>query len=322
VTLVSSARAYLDASEEAVRSGAVKPIQDLSPEEARAGAEVTAEELFGPTDPVGAVVDRAIPGPGGPIRVRVYEPPETSSPSPAPVLVYLHGGGWVIGSLDTHDGVGRALAARTPCIVVAVDYRLAPEHPFPAALEDAWAATAWVAEHAASLGGDPGRIAVGGDSAGGNLAAAVAVRARDRGLPLALQLLVYPVTDYGFDRPSYLAYADGYGLTREAMRWFWTHYLGPDGRDRGSDPEASPLRAGELAGVAPACVLTVEFDPLRDEGEEYADRLAAAGVPVSRTRHDGLIHGCFRMPGTIPEAHALLDGSAAALRAAFAQALR
>jgi acetyl esterase len=316
VALDPDARAYLDIVEEAVRSGVVKPIQELPPEEARAAFEAPAAQLFGPTDPIGSVVDRVLPGPGGPIRVRIYEP--TGAGSPLPVLVYFHGGGWVVGSLDTHDGVGRALAARTPCTVVAVDYRLAPEHPFPAAVEDAWAATAWVAEHAASIGADPGRIAVGGDSAGGNLAAVVALRARDRGLALALQLLVYPVTDYDFERPSYSEYADGYGLTAAAMRWYWDRYLGPDGHGRGSDPEASPIRSAELAGVAPARVLTVEFDPLRGEGEEYAARLAAAGIPVTQTRHEGLIHGCYRMPGTIPGAQALLDESAAALRAAFA----
>jgi acetyl esterase len=315
VTLDPAARAYLEAVEQAIRSGAVKPYQELEPVEARALMESTAAQIFGPTDPVGSVVDRAVPGPAGPVRVRIYDPGVAERP--LPVLVYFHGGGWVIGSLDTHDGVGRALAARTPCVVVSVDYRLAPEHRFPAAVEDAWAATAWVAEHAPSIGADPARMAVGGDSAGGNLAAVVAVRARDRALPLALQLLVYPVTDRDFDRPSYGEYADGYGLTLAAMRWFWDHYLGPDGHGRGSDPEASPFRTEELAGVAPACVLTVECDPLRDEGEEYAARLAAAGVPVTKTRHEGLFHGCYRMPGTIPRAQAMLDESAAALRGAF-----
>lgn len=310
-----AARTYLDAVAEALRTGAVKPVHELPPGEGRAAFEAPAAQLFGPTDPIGSVVDRVVPGPGGPIRVRIYEP--AGAEPPLPVLVYFHGGGWVVGSLDTHDGVGRALASRTPCVVVAVDYRLAPEHRYPAAVEDAWAATAWVAEHAASIGADAGRIAVGGDSAGGNLAAVVAVRARDRGLALALQLLVYPVTDHDFERPSYGEYADGYGLTATAMHWFWECYLGPDGDSRGSDPEASPLRTAELAGVAPARVLTVEFDPLRDEGEEYAARLAAAGVPVTQTRHEGLFHGCFRLPGTIPRSQALLDESAAALRAAF-----
>ena len=208
------------------------PITELAPAEVRLAAEATAADLFGPTDPVGAVVDQALPGP---IRTRVYQPP--GGARDLPVLVYFHGGGWVAGSLDTHDGVCRALCARTPCVVVSVDYRLAPEHRFPAAVEDAWAATAWVAEHAASIGGDASRIAVAGDSAGGTLAAVVALRARDHGLALRLQLLVYPVTDPDFDTPSYGEYASGYGLTRDGMRWYWDHYLGPDGD--GSSPEAA-----------------------------------------------------------------------------------
>lgn len=286
------------------------PVTELEPAEVRLAAEATAADLFGPTDAVGAVIDQALPGP---VRIRVYRPAGGARGLPA--LVYFHGGGWVAGSLDTHDGVCRALCARTPCAVVSVDYRLAPEHRFPAAVEDAWAATAWVAEHAGSIGGDASRIAVGGDSAGGTLAAVVALRARDHGLALGLQLLVYPATDHDLETPSYREFASGYGLTRDGMRWYWGHYLGPDGD--GSRPEASPLRADDLTGVAPACVLTVEFDPLRDEGEAYAERLRAAGVPVERRRAAGLIHGAYRMPGAIPRAGELLDASVAALRAAF-----
>jgi acetyl esterase len=279
-------------------------------DEARRVIEEGAPVMFGEPDAVGSVVDRSLPGP---VPVRIYEPP--GSARDLPVLVYFHGGGWVYGSLDTHDGVCRALCARTPCIVVAVDYRLAPEHRFPAAVEDAWAATAWVAEHARSLGGDPDRIAVGGDSAGGNLAAVIALRARDRGLELRHQLLVYPVTDSDFETASYVAKADGYGLTRSAMRWYWDHYMGPDGDP--TDPEAAPLRAPDLAGVAPAFVLTAEYDPLCDEGEAYAARLEAAGVPVRLTRYDGLIHGFIRMPAIIDRTQGALDECAGALRAAF-----
>ena len=301
------ARAYLDA----VASAGVPPVWESEPSEARRGFEATAAQLFGPTDPVGSVVDRTIPGP---VRIRVYEP--LGDERARPVLVYFHGGGWVLGSLDTHDGVCRALCARTPCVVVAVDYRLAPEHRFPAAVDDAWAATAWVVEHAASLGADPARIAVGGDSAGGNLAAAVTFRARATGLSLAFQLLVYPVTDADLDTASYLENATGYGLTRDAMRWYWDQYLGPDG-DR-ADPEAAPLRAGDLAGLPPALVITAEFDVLRDEGEAYAGRLEAAGVAAELSRYEGLIHGCIRMPAAIPPANAMLDEAASALGTAFA----
>jgi acetyl esterase len=287
------------------------PIAELTPAEVRLAGDATAADLFGPTDPVGAVVDQALPGP---VRIRVYQP--AGAARDLPVLVYFHGGGWVAGSLETHDGVCRALCARTPCVVVSVDYRLAPEHRFPAAVEDSWAATAWVAEHATSIGGDPSRIAVGGDSAGGTLATVVALRAREAGLALRLQLLVYPVLDCNLDTSSYRELASGYGLTRDAMRWYWEHYLGPDGD--GAQPEASPLRATELAGVAPACILTVEFDPLRDEGDAYAERLRTAEVPVDARCVAGLIHGAYRMPGTIPRAGELLDASVAALRAAFA----
>jgi acetyl esterase len=306
MSLDPDVRAYLDRLAEL----GAPPVTELSPEEARAGMEATAADLWGPLDQVGAVVDRAIPGP---IRLRIYEPPRGEGLLPA--LVYFHGGGWVVGSLETHDGVCRAIASRTPCIVVAVDYRLAPEHRFPTAVEDAWAATAWVAEHAASIGADPARLAVGGDSAGGTLATVVAMRARDRGLRLVHQLLVYPATDTDFDRPSYVENATGYGLTREAMRWYWSHYLGDDGD--ASSPEASPLRAPDLAGVAPATVLTVEYDPLRDEGDAYAERLREAGVPINHERFDGLIHGVLRMPNVIPRASELLDRSLAALRSAF-----
>ena len=306
-TLDSDARAHL----ERLAALGVPPVNELTPAEARLAAEATAADLFGPTDPVGTVVDQAIPGP---VRTRVYRP--AGDEQGLGVLVYFHGGGWVVGSLDTHDGVCRALAARTPCVVLAVDYRLAPEHQFPTAVDDAWAATAWVAEHAASIGGDPDRIAVGGDSAGGNLAAVVALRARDHGLSLRLQLLVYPVTEAAFDTPSYREFASGYLLTRDAMRWYWEQYLGSDGD--GDDPEASPLKASDLTGLAPAHVITVELDPLLDEGEAYAGRLRDAGVRTTTLRGAGLIHGCYRMPGVIPRANELLDSSAQALRAAFA----
>jgi acetyl esterase len=312
VPLDADTRAYLDSI------AGFPPAYTLPVEEVRAGMEASAADLFGPADEVASTEDRAIPGPSGPIRVRIYRPaPAGEAPSEAlPALVYFHGGGWVIGSLDTHDGVCRALCARTPCVVVSVDYRLAPEHRFPAAVEDAWAATVWVWERARELMVSPGAVAVGGDSAGGNLAAVVALRARDRAMALRFQLLVYPACDFAADTPSYAENADGYGLTRGTMEWFARHYLGPDGD--GTSPEASPLRAGDLSGVAPALVQTAEFDPLRDEGEAYARRLAEAGVPATVTRYDGTIHGFLRLPARLRVAEQGLDEGAAALRAAFA----
>ena len=305
MALDSQARAFLDRLAEL---GA--PVFGEQPvEEARRAMEDGAAGLFGPFEPV-PFEDRDLPGPAGPIPVRVYRP----GSAPAPVLVYLHGGGWVLGSVVTAHGVCATLARSSGCAVVSVDYRLAPEHRFPAAVEDAWAATAWIAEHAEEIGGRPGALAVGGDSAGGNLSAVLALRARDAGLPLALQLLVYPVLDADLDTSSYREFADGYWLTRYAMEWFWEQYL-PEG-DR-FQPEASPLRAPDHAGVAPACVITAEYDVLRDEGEAYARRLAGAGVPVTLSRYDGQIHGFFRLPGVIDRARDALDEAAAALRAAF-----
>jgi acetyl esterase/lipase len=297
VPLDPQAKDYLDR----LAALGVPPTYELPLDEARRAGEAAAGGLFGPVDDVTCVEDRTA---AGAVAVRVYEPAPAVG-----TLVYFHGGGWVAASLDTHDGVCRALAVRAGCRVVSVDYRLAPEHRFPAALEDAWDATVWATEL------DDGPVAVGGDSAGGNLAAVVALRARDHGLPLALQILVYPVLDRDFDRPSYLSFATGYGLTRDAMSWYWDQYLGPSGN--GSAPEASPLRAAALTGVAPALVITAEFDPLRDEGEEYAARLDKAGVPVTLSRYDGQIHGFFRMPAVIARAEDALDETAAALRAAL-----
>lgn len=302
VPLDPDAQAYL----ERLTASGVPPVSALTPEEARRNAEAVAASLFGPVAELASVRDLERPqAQGEALRVRRYEPD-----APRGALVYFHGGGWVHGSLDTHDGACRALADRAGCLVYAVDYRLAPEHRFPSAVEDAWSATEWVA----GLGSGP--LAVGGDSAGGNLAAVIALRARDRGLPLALQLLVYPVTDHDFDRLSYREFATGYGMSRDDMRWYWDHYLGPDGD--GGDPEASPVRAADFAGVAPAVLLTAEYDVLRDEGEEYAARLAEAGVPVALRRYGGLIHGFFRMPAVTARAEDALDEAAGALREAFA----
>jgi acetyl esterase len=259
------------------------------------------------------VDDRAIPGPAGTIPVRIYTPNGTG---PFPILVYYHGGGWVLGSLDTHDSICRELAHGAGCLVVSVDYRLAPEHKFPAAADDSYAALVWTAAHAAEIGGDPKRIAIGGDSAGGNLTCVVALMARDKGGPsLVLQLPVYPVTDVACDTPSYRDNAKGYLLEADAMTWFWDHYL--PSRADGEQPYASPLRAADLRGLPPALVITAEFDPLRDEGEAYAARLEAAGVPTTLRRFDGMIHGFFGMSGMMDQAKTAIAESSAALRRAF-----
>ena len=263
-----------------------------------------------PITEVGRVEDRAVPGPAGDVPVRVYTP---RGGGDGAGVVYFHGGGWVIGDLQTHDELCRSLCEQVGAVVVAVDYRLAPEHRYPAAAEDCIAATAWVAENAATLGIDASRIAVAGDSAGGNLAAVVAQVCRDRGGPrLRFQLLLCPVVDHSFGTASYQENADGYLLTRPAMEWFWGHYLG-DGGD-GSEPLASPLN-GSLEGLPPAHVVTVEFDPLRDEGEAYAAALAAAGVETTSKRYDGQIHNFFAMGHLIPEGGGALAEIAGVLRA-------
>lgn len=265
---------------------------------------------------VAEVRDTVAPGPAGDIPVRLYRP---DGDGPVPVLVWYHGGGWVIGSVAASDATARKLCARAGVAVVSVEYRLAPEHPFPAASDDAWAALRWVVDTADELGVDPARIAVGGDSAGGNLAALVALRARDEGSPaIRHQLLVYPATDLTMSQPSIDENAEGYFLSKAAMLWFADHYLGPD-RTHGDprDPAVSPLHAEDLAGVAPAQVLTAEFDPLRDEGAAYAARLADAGVEVEHVPGPGLVHGFFGMGAISPDADAAAVAAAERLRAAL-----
>jgi acetyl esterase len=281
----------------------LRPVEELTPGEARAQAEAGAAALFGPVEDVALVEDLEVAG----VRVRSYRP---SAEPGLPLLVYFHGGGWVVGSLDTYDGVCRALANRVPCRVVSVDYRLAPEHRFPAALEDCWEVT-WRAF------GEAPAVAVGGDSAGGNLAAVVALRARDSGLPLTFQLLIYPVMDFDFNTGSYSANGSGLGLTQAAMRWYWDQYLG--GAD-GRNPDASPLRAADLSGAAPALLAVCEYDPLRDEGVAYAHRLEDARVPVRLIDYPGMIHGFVRMAAVTDRSRELLEESAARLREAFAKA--
>jgi acetyl esterase len=233
------------------------------------------------------------------------------------VLVWYHGGGWVLGDLETADASCRELAVRAGCLVVSVEYRLAPEHPFPAGVDDAWEALGWVAEHAAELGGDPARLAVGGDSAGGTLAAVVTHRARDRGgPPIAFQLLVYPVTDLRLGHPSVEDNADGYVLTRDSMLWFRSHYVGANEADV-LNPLASPLLAEDHSGLPPALIITAGYDPLRDEGEAYGRKLEEAGVPVTVHRYEGQIHGFFAMVALLDGAKEALDEAAEALRDAL-----
>lgn len=309
MALDPQAKAFLDQ----IAALAGPSLSALPVAEARAMMESLAQ-MRGPEVAVAAVADRAIPGPAGDIPVRVYTPAGTG---PFPLLVYFHGGGWVLGSLATHDGTCRALAAGAGCVVVAVDYRLAPEHRYPAAAEDCYAATQWCAAHAAELGADATRLAVGGDSAGGNLTAVVAQMARDRGGPaLVFQLLVYPVTDVASDTPSYRDNAEGYLLSAADMQWFWGHYLG-DAPQRGTEPYASPLRAATLRGLPPALVITAEFDPLRDEGEAYGAALEEAGVPSRISRYDGMIHGFFGMGSIIDRANAAVREACGHLRLAF-----
>jgi acetyl esterase len=265
---------------------------------------------------VGAVVNRTVPGPAGEVPVRIYSPACVGSRR-LPALVWFHGGGWVFGSLDSADFVCRRMANRAGCHVISVEYRLAPEAKFPAAVDDCFAVTKWIAHHAADLDVDAERIAVGGDSCGGNLAAVVAQLARDQGgPPLAFQVLVYPVTNHSFDTASYRDYGDGYFLTRDAMVWFWNHYLEEVGD--GNCSLASPLRATTLAGLPPAIVITAEFDPLRDDAEAYAARLRADEVTVELVRYDSQIHGFFGN-AMIDDGISALDYLCAALQTALTE---
>jgi acetyl esterase len=289
-------------------------MEEQSPAQARAMFAMMKDLMLdGEPVPVASVEDRTIAGPGGDLPLRIYTP---EGDGPFGVLVWLHGGGFVIGDLDTADSTCRKLADRARIVVVSVDYRLAPEHRAPAAVDDGWAATEWAAEHAVELGADPGRLAVGGDSAGGNLAALVALRAAEAGAPtLAHQLLVYPVTDLTLSHPSIRENGEGYLLTASAMRWFVDHYLGDDVDP--DDPAVSPVFAPIPDATAPALVLTAGFDPLRDEGEAYARLLEQAGVPVKLERFDTMIHGFFALGSLTPVAGEAVDTAAAALRSAL-----
>jgi acetyl esterase len=284
----------------------------LTPEEAR--EQYLRGRMPVPPEPVANVDDRVLEIDGARIPIRIYTP---DGVAPYAALVYFHGGGWVIGNIETHDQICRKLANRGGCMVISVEYRVAPEHKFPTAAEDAYGATAWVAAHAADLGIDASRIAVGGDSAGGNLAAAVTLMARDRGgPPLMFQALIYPVTHFNFDTPSYTENAEGYFLTQGSMRWFWGHYLASEAD--GEQPYASPLAAKDLGGLPPALIIAAEFDPLRDEDAAYAQRLREAGVDATYHCYDGTIHGFVQMEALLDAGKAAIEEVGAALKAAFA----
>jgi acetyl esterase/lipase len=282
VPLHPDAKVFMD-----IRTAAgSRPVTELTVEQARQQS-MDMMRLLGPPEAVAGVRDVEAPGPHGNIPIRIYTPAGTG---PFPMTIYYHGGGWVLGNLETADIFCRQLTNAAPCVVASVNYRHAPEYKFPVAAEDCYAATSWLAQHANEFGVEPGKIAISGPSAGGNLAAVTALMAAQHGGPaIAAQVLIVPVTNYDLMTTSYQENAEGYGLTRDGMHWFWKHYLADE--SDGAHPHASPLRATSLAGQPPAFVITAEFDPLRDEGEAYARRLEESGVAVQRKRYDGMIHG-------------------------------
>lgn len=296
---------------EAMRSAGLLPLRDLGVDGCRRMTEQQASSGEGREPAEDLTV-------GGPVDVplRVYRP--AGRRGPLPLVVYFHGGGWVMGGIDSHDATCRHLADASGCLFASVDYRLAPEHPFPAAVDDAWAVTRWAMDNAGDLGGDPERVAVAGDSAGGNLAGVVARLARDAGRALAFQLLVYPVVDSRLDRPSMVDGSPDYLIDRADMEWFWQLY-DPEGV-AAADPRAALTAVADLGGLPPALVITAEHDPLRDEGEEYGVRMREAGVPVTVSRYPGVFHGFFEMRGLLDAATAAAVEAAEALRSAFAVA--
>lgn len=299
---------------EALAKANLPAIEDLSAEAARSQMDQMSKARGGEPTPLPKIEDRTIPGPAGNIPIRIYWP---EGDQPQPIVIYFHGGGHVIGSLDTHDKVARNLAFHSGAIFISVDYRMGPEHKFPAAVEDSWAALMWAYKHAAEIGGDPKKIAVSGDSAGGNLAGVMALMARDAGAPtLSLQSLVYPVGDYTLSSESYQTYGKGFGiLTDDAMKWFQKHYL--NSSDDAEDWRASPLKAKSFAGTAPAIIVAAECDVLVDDGKAYADRLKADGVKVDYRLYEGMIHAFFGMAPDIDGAvQAQIDVSEA-LKEAF-----
>lgn len=288
------------------------PVRELGAQAARELlASAPSERPLTPLDRVEAV---AVPTRSGPLRARLYHPPGSPAKDPRPTLLYLHGGGFVLGTLDGVDEVCRAIAARSGWAVLSLEYRLAPEHPYPAALEDSLDTLAWLRESALDSGIDPDMIAVGGDSAGGNLAAALCLHLRDRQLPLPVsQVLVYPAVDDRFSTPSWTQFADAPLLTTADARWLWEQYIGPGHQDC-VDQYAAPMKAASLRGLPPALVLTAEVDPLRDDAEAYAERLRHDGVPATSIRHSGVFHGFFTEVGAFAQTDAAIDDVARHLR--------
>jgi acetyl esterase len=300
MTLHPQAQALL----EQLAAANVPSFEQMGLEQARQAIRDT-KALAGTPEDIANVKDCIIPGVAGAMTLRIYTP---TGHAPFPIIVFVRGGGWIGGDLDTLDVPLRALANRSGCITISIDYPLAPEHPFPIPVESVYLATQWVINHATALGGDPQRVAIAGDSSGGNLAAAVTLMARDRkAFVLAAQLLICPVTDCNFETASYQAYGQGYLLTRTAMQWFWQLYLNDPAQ--ASSPYASPLKA-DLTGLPPAFIVTAEYDPLRDEGEAYADRLSGAGVSVLTKRFDGMMHGFYQMGAIMDAGQAWIEDAA------------
>lgn len=293
------------------------PLQELPLERARHEFALSTLALGGWPPPIGETVDRTIPGPAGPLPIRLYRP-QGAAQRLRGILVYYHGGGWVVGDIPSYDKVCRYLASRSGCVLVAVEYRRAPEHRFPAALDDALAAFDWAQANAAALGGHPSHVGVGGDSAGGTMAAVVSLLARDRrtntgaGAMPAFQTLIYPATDLSGSHPSHAELGNSYLLTRPMMDWFRAQYLNSEAEI--ADWRASPLKAASLADLPPAYLCTAGFDPLRDEGKAYADRLLAEGTPVTYRNFDSLIHGFVGFAGTVAAAARAMDEIAHAVR--------
>ncbi len=299
----------------AFAEASIPPVHELTPQQARETLPQMRDAVLpGEPEAVARVEDRRIPGPAGEIPIRVYRPAGSGQ---FPVLVFFHGGGWVMGDLESEDQTCRSLTNLSNGCVVSVEYRLAPEARYPAGADDCYAATKWVVDNAGELHVDASRMAVGGSSAGGNLAAVVSLIARDKGGPeIRSQVLIYPITDCNFETASYKESGEGFGLTETDMRWFWDRYL--ESPDEGTQPHASPLQAEDLEGLPRALVITAEYDPLRDEGEAYGERLRAAGVPTTLTRYKGVVHGFVKRASIVPEGRQALEQIGRELRDALA----